>query len=241
MFSSDLPGSDRELGDTFVRVSLTLSMLSKRIPNGPLRDKILAIKNSMVCRTSGQVEPKSFNKSHFIDDLNFLDSNIESSIFSDLSKDIESDTSLDFRKFATSQTLKDGVELVGHFISKSAEEEQRTVFGIVLEPETVDSQTDIYSEEEITKTAWNFMESFQQIGLQHSKMLEQGRVSILESYVAPCDFDVGGQTVKKGSWLLRVRVNDEEIWSSVKSGNLTGFSIGGSAVRNMERHEANNE
>jgi hypothetical protein len=33
------------------------------------------------------------------------------------------------------------------------------------------------------------------------------------------------------TWLLAVRVADEELWRQIKAGELTGFSIGGSAMR----------
>lgn len=118
-------------------------------------------------------------------------------------------------------------------LKKEEVEEQRTVLGIVLEPETVDAQGDIYSEEEIEKTAWKFMERYQQFGLQHEELRQD--ILPLESYLAPCDFELNGQVIKKGTWLLRVRVLDENIWKKVKSGELTGFSIGGSAVRRPER------
>lgn len=117
-------------------------------------------------------------------------------------------------------------------VLKAEEEEENTVFGIVLEPETVDSQGDIYSAEEIRKTAYRFMERYQQFGLQHEELVSM--ILPLESYIAPVDFEVNGQNVKKGTWLLRVRVLDEDIWSRVKSGELTGFSIGGSAMRTPE-------
>jgi len=54
---------------------------------------------------------------------------------------------------------------------------------------------------------------------------------VLESYLAPTDFSVGELAVKKGTWLLAVRVLSDELWERVKSGDLTGFSIGGSARR----------
>lgn len=112
------------------------------------------------------------------------------------------------------------------------EEEEHTVFGIVLEPEVVDSQGDIYSAEEIRLTAYRFMERYQQFGLQHEDLIPE--IFPLESFIAPVDFEVGGQKVKKGTWLLRVRVLDTDIWLRVKSGELTGFSIGGSAMRTPE-------
>jgi len=112
------------------------------------------------------------------------------------------------------------------------EDEQRTVLGIVLEPEEIDAQEDIYSEDEITQTAWRFMERYQQFGLMHKEILQS--ILPLESFIAPVDFEIDGQFVKKGTWLLRVRVLDDEIWQDVRSGRLTGFSIGGSALRRIE-------
>lgn len=112
------------------------------------------------------------------------------------------------------------------------DEDERTAFGIVLEPETVDSQSDIYSEQEICQAAWKFMEDKQQIGLMHRTMVHN--VKVLESYVAPVDMEVHGMKIKKGTWLMRVRILDNVIWSQVKSGQLTGFSIGGSALRQKE-------
>jgi hypothetical protein len=112
--------------------------------------------------------------------------------------------------------------------------DERYVLGIVLEPETEDSQKDIYSAEEIRQAAHKFMETYGSIGLMH-KVALGGRVAILESWIAPCDFDLNGQHVKKGTWMLAIRVKDDDLWDSVKKGELTGFSIGGSAIRRPEK------
>lgn len=108
--------------------------------------------------------------------------------------------------------------------------EERYVFGIVLEPETVDAQKDIYSAVEVRDAAHRFMEEYQNIGLMHRGYVN-GAVKILESYVAPTEFEVDGTKVKKGTWLLAVRVQDDSLWQQVKTGELGGFSIGGTAIR----------
>jgi len=108
--------------------------------------------------------------------------------------------------------------------------EARYVFGIVLEPEKVDAQQDIYSAAEVRDAAHRFMEEYRNLGLMHRKILGE-QVKILESYLAPAEFEVDGTLIKKGTWLLAVRVVDEELWTQIKAGDLTGFSIGGSAVR----------
>jgi DNA adenine methylase len=106
--------------------------------------------------------------------------------------------------------------------------DERYVLGVVLEPEVVDAQGDIYSAEEIRRAAHDFMENFQGLGLQHRERVN-GDVRILESYVLPDDTDVGGVKLKKGTWLLGLRIVSDELWQMVKDGDLTGLSIGGTA------------
>jgi len=108
--------------------------------------------------------------------------------------------------------------------------DERYVLGIVLEPETVDAQGDVYSAEEVRKAAHLFMEEFGGIGLMHRLRIND-QVKVLENFLAPADLELGGTTVKKGTWLLGVRVLDDALWAQVKEGCLTGFSIGGSARR----------
>jgi site-specific DNA-adenine methylase len=108
--------------------------------------------------------------------------------------------------------------------------DERFVLGIVLEPEVIDAQGDIYSAEEIRAAAHRFMEDFGGLGLMH-RMRVNGKVKVLESFLAPTDFVLGDLAVKKGTWMLAVRVLDDALWEQVKTGELTGFSIGGSARR----------
>ena len=108
--------------------------------------------------------------------------------------------------------------------------DERYVLGIVLEPDVVDAQDDIYSADEVRDSAHNYMEKFQNTGLMHEEIVND-HVKILESYLAPVDFTIGDESVKKGTWMMAVRVLDKALWESVKSGGLTGFSIGGSAQR----------
>lgn len=111
-----------------------------------------------------------------------------------------------------------------------AKTEERFVYGIVLEPETIDAQQDIYSPEEIRNAAHAFMEKFRTIGLMHKGAIND-KVKILESFIAPADFEVEGAPVKAGTWVMAVKVLDDDLWTAIKSGDMTGFSIGGSAIR----------
>lgn len=118
-----------------------------------------------------------------------------------------------------------------------AKTDERFVYGIVLEPETVDAQQDIYSAEEIRGAAHAFMEKFRTIGLMHKGAIND-KVKILESFIAPGDFEVDGAPVKAGTWVMAVKVTDDELWKAVKGGDITGFSIGGSAIRKPDASES---
>jgi site-specific DNA-adenine methylase len=109
-------------------------------------------------------------------------------------------------------------------------DEERYVLGIVLEPETVDAQQDIYAAAEIREAAHTFMAQYQNVGLMHQGLVNS-RVKILESYLAPVSFELGGVAIKKGTWLLALRVLDDPLWEQIKTGELTGLSMGGSAVK----------
>jgi hypothetical protein len=142
--------------------------------------------------------------------------------------------------------------------------EEKYVLGVVLEPNDgegeapldPDTQGDIYSAAEIRQAAHTFMEKFRHIGHMHRTLID-GKVAILESYVAPVSFDIaldgtavpsqakaGGsaagpyrkaepptQHVRAGTWLLGLRIKDDAMWRKIKDDKLTGLSIGGSARR----------
>ena len=109
-------------------------------------------------------------------------------------------------------------------------DDERYVLGVVLAPEQVDAQGDIYSAEEIRHSAHRFMEEFGGLGVMHRLRVNE-QVKVLESFLAPCDFAIGDTTIAKGTWLLAVRILSDELWEQIKDGQLTGFSIGGSARR----------
>ena len=184
---------------------------------------------------------------------------------------LSEDKSQNFGCYKTEEEAQARLRQVEYFANKSARDiisksseridfvktqEERFVLGIVLEPNDgagdaefePDSQKDIYSADEVRQTEQKFMEDFQNIGVMH-RTLVNGKVKILESYIAPVEFFVCPdgealheseltkqdrekyQRVKKGTWLLGLRIVDNDLWKGVKSGKLRGLSIGGSARR----------
>ncbi len=122
------------------------------------------------------------------------------------------------------------------------DDEQRLITGPVLIPETFDLQNDIISSDEIMKAAHGYMiklcfqndpDFLVELGL--SKRSERGfmhveftrKIAVVESYQAPVDFEMNGRAVTKGTWIMTVKVFDDEVWNLVKAGKINGFSIGG--------------
>lgn len=107
-----------------------------------------------------------------------------------------------------------------------ADPESHYVFGIVYEPMTEDTQGNYMTEEEIAKAAYWFAENQGSVDLQHSFEALEG-ATVVESYIAKCDEEIEGQAIKKGTWLMTVKITDPEIFDDIKKGDITGFSMGG--------------
>lgn len=116
--------------------------------------------------------------------------------------------------------------ITAQFVAKSAD--QQVVYGVVSEPGVIDLQGDRLSESEIRKACHKFMQTSQQINKEHEG---PAKADIIESYIAPVDFRCGGQHVRKGSWVLGVKVHDTGLWRAIKKGEITGFSIAGTGTR----------
>ncbi|KIN37607.1 XkdF-like putative serine protease domain-containing protein [Bacillus subtilis] len=110
-------------------------------------------------------------------------------------------------------------------LAKEADE-QKLVYGIVYEPDTVDAHGDFMTAAEIEKAAHGFLKDAREIDKQHD--FQGGVGAVVESYVAPADFEMNGETIKKGSWVLVTKAS-EEIWEEIKKGEITGYSMAGIA------------
>lgn len=104
-----------------------------------------------------------------------------------------------------------------------ADDPQKLVYGVVYEPDVKDAHDDFMTADEIEKAAHGFMQNYQQIDKQHD--FEAGAGTVVQSYIAPCDLDVG-ETIAKGSWVLVTKATDE-IWESIQKGEFTGYSLAG--------------
>lgn len=112
-------------------------------------------------------------------------------------------------------------ELTAPLVLKN--EEKRIVYGPVLIPDEPDTDNDVVTAEQIESVAHKFVEDYGNIDLLHT-LNNVGK--LVESYISPVDLSVDKDTtIPKGSWIMGVRVTDDDSWEAVKNGSLGGFSI----------------
>lgn len=102
----------------------------------------------------------------------------------------------------------------------------------ILVPEEVDLEGDVISAAEIEKAAHDFMEFFQNVGLMHDNILTAKDAVIVESSILRGDITVNGHKLKKGTWIGAFKIHNEKLRDAIKTGKLTGVSIGGVGTRN---------
>lgn len=101
---------------------------------------------------------------------------------------------------------------------------QQIAYGVVYEPLVKDAHDDYMTADEIEKAAHIFLKDYRQIDKQHDFTSQVG--DVIESYIAPADFELGGEQVTKGTWVMAVKVADE-VWTGIQKGEYTGFSLAG--------------
>ena len=72
------------------------------------------------------------------------------------------------------------------------------------------------------------MENSRVIGVRHKDIAE---AVVVESYIAPTNFEMNGQLVNKGDWVLVSRIDDADHWKAVKSGEFNSYSVAGWALK----------
>jgi hypothetical protein len=111
---------------------------------------------------------------------------------------------------------------------KSAEREGK-VYGVVLAPDREDSQGDMLDAEDIEKACHRFMVESRKADVQHNGV--QAGADLIENYIAPVDMQIEGEDVTKGSWVQAWQITDPVVKQEIEEGKRTGFSIGGTGVR----------
>lgn len=136
--------------------------------------------------------------------------------------------------------------------------EERIVGGAVLVPGVVDLQGDIYDDQTTEAAAHYWLEHYMEDPKENGiKFMHHGEVIYdaarpIQSWVLDRDMEfevevpaasddhpakeLSTLTYPKGTWILYARIRDTSLWKMFKSGELSGWSIGGvAAVQQLKR------
>lgn len=123
----------------------------------------------------------------------------------------------------------DAIKILHKNIEKDVSIEERLVYGVVAEPNVYDAHNEWMKGLTIKEAAHKWSANYRKIGFMHYDLLNEKAVEVVETYLAPQDFTYDGSdtVVKKGSWIVVTRINEEKIWQLIKAGKMTGYSLGG--------------
>ena len=135
------------------------------------------------------------------------------------------------RKFLVTKSDEEGkanVEAFCRIVSKSDNSDVHYVTGVVYEPMAEDTDGNYMTASEVEKAAHYFFKHGAGCDLQHDEEVLDS-VNVVESWVEKSDTEIGGEPVKKGTWLITAEIADDKLWDDVQKGDITGFSMGGIA------------
>lgn len=112
---------------------------------------------------------------------------------------------------------------LSHLVIKS--EDERLVYAEVYAPLHVDTDGECMTKDEIKKAAHDFLASGRTNKIDVSHNREESGCLVVESFLARKNDPDG---FVDGSWVMGVKVLPDDLWSEIKSGELNGFSFGGS-------------
>lgn len=97
---------------------------------------------------------------------------------------------------------------------------ERVVYGEVLVPETPNLYNDFWTKAGIRHAAHLFMMQGFEIDREHDNVDLTGKVFVVESFIArPGDPDF-----IEGSWVIAMKILDDDLWEAVLTGEINGYS-----------------
>jgi len=109
---------------------------------------------------------------------------------------------------------------------QKSDKAKQLVWGTVYSPDTLDSQGDFMTRENIEKMAYDFMRKGLTKSIDTEHNLEVNGASCVESFIAR-DND---PDFIPGSWVMAMHLPDA-LWAKVDAGEINGFSMYGSGAR----------
>lgn len=109
-----------------------------------------------------------------------------------------------------------------------ADDDKRLVYGIVYAPDQVDSHGDYADAATIERAAHQFLRDLnaQNVDTQHN--LQKAAAYVAESWIVnKGDAQFADDP---GAWAVVIKVDDDDLWQAIKSGEIGGISLYGRAI-----------
>lgn len=112
------------------------------------------------------------------------------------------------------------------------------VYGIVYEPDKVDTQGDIASAEEIEKAAYTFMKARNTLNVDKQHDFNNINAYVAESWIVKANDPVFPDAV--GAWAVAIKVEDPELKQAIERGDIAALSMAGDAKTEVLSEEDGN-
>lgn len=109
---------------------------------------------------------------------------------------------------------------------KKVDSLKHIIKGVVYKPMEKDSQGDFMTAEEIEKMAYLFMKRSSMNSVDTHHDYNYVHAYVCESYLAR-ENDPDGYP--EGSWVVCIKIEDDDIWAQVENGDIAGLSMAGIA------------
>ena len=114
------------------------------------------------------------------------------------------------------------------------DDHKQLIYGVVYEPDAEDAHGDYATADEIEKAAHGFMRNYRNFQDAGTSLMHEERINnkaeVVESFIAPCDYSIGSERIKKGSWVMATHVVDKNLWKSILDGEIAAYSMEGKAM-----------
>ena len=101
--------------------------------------------------------------------------------------------------------------------------------------EKTDAHDHFTTEEEIRKAMIGFMEAIHYSNshphnIQHDNSQPDPDTIIIENFLAPTNFMLGGELIVKGTWVMGTKINAPHLRKAIEDGDIKGYSIEGKGI-----------
>ena len=120
------------------------------------------------------------------------------------------------------------------------DDEKGIVYGAVYSPDKVDVQGDYMTAEEIEKSCHDFSKKLNLSNVDEEHNFKKTKAFVAESFILKGDHP-NYLGISEGSWVIAMKIEDDELKKSIKDGKFKGFSMAGTAIRKTATSTTNNK